>query len=67
MFIKLMIASTTVIRITVGGVVVVPDPPSNFNNQTFIENDPDFVSSYTESNDTEDNLSSFSNESVEMT
>ena len=66
MFIKLMIISTTVIRITVGCVVVVPDPPSNFNNQTFIENDTDFVSSYTESNDTEDNLSSFSNESVEM-
>ena len=48
-----MISSTTVIRVTVGGEVVVSDPPS--------------VLSFNESNDTQDNLSSFSNESLETT
>jgi hypothetical protein len=62
-----MITSTSVIRVTVGGVVVVPDPPSHFNNQIFIEKNPDFALSFNESNDTKDNLSSFSNESVETT
>ena len=57
----------TVIRVWVGGVVVVTDPPSHFNNQIFIGKDPDFVLSSNESNDTKDNLSSFTNESVETT
>jgi hypothetical protein len=48
-----MISSTTVIRVTVGGEVVVSDPPS--------------VLSFNESNDTQDNLSSFSNKSLETT
>jgi len=62
-----MLTSTTVTRVWVGGVVVVPDPPSHFNNQIFIGKDPDFVLSSKESNDTKDNLSSFTNESVETT
>ncbi len=46
-----MLTSTTVTRVWVGGVVVVPDPPSHFNNQIFIGKDPDFVLSSNESND----------------
>ena len=66
-YIKHMITSTTVIRVRVGGVVGVLYPPSHFNNQIFIEKDPDFMLSSNESNDPEDNLSSFTTESVETT
>ena len=66
-YIKHMITSTTLIRVRVGGVVGVLYPPSHFNNQIFIEKDPDFMLSSNESNDPEDNLSSFTTVSVETT
>ena len=62
-----MITSNTVISVTVGGQVVLPDPPINFNNQTVSVKNPVFELLSVDSNSTnyhEDNLSSPSNESV---
>ena len=62
-----MITSNTVISVTVGGEVVLPDPPINFNNQTVSVKNPVFELLSVDSNSTnyhEDNLSTPSNESV---
>ena len=62
-----MITSYTVISVTVGGQVVLPDPPINFNNQTVNVKNPVFETLSVDSNSTnnhDDNLSTPSNESV---
>jgi len=55
-----MITSYTVISVTVGGQVVLPDHPINFNNQTVNVKNPVFELLSVDSNSTnyhEDNLS----------
>jgi hypothetical protein len=62
-----MITSNTVISVTVGGQVVLPDPPINSNNQTVHVKNPVFESlsvDYNSTNYHDDNLSTPSNESV---